>query len=155
MPLGLPRLENVPNSLSTPHSCFSGMSAQVSQINLPPQSNCTLRKPSSSFFTIQLRVKVPSGCISVGAARKAPECELEKRSADSSKPRTKTHGAHGFVGGHTAMARAIGQLEGIDAGAPIAEPLTREQAINIATERIGLFESVLRPYGRRENGDRR
>jgi len=51
------------------------------------------------------------------------------------------------------LAHAIRQLERINAGAPIAEPLTREQAINIVTEQIGLFESVLRRYGRRENGD--
>ena len=51
------------------------------------------------------------------------------------------------------LADATKQLEEINAGAPIAEPLTREQAINIVTEQIGLFESVLRRYGRRENGD--
>jgi hypothetical protein len=44
---------------------------------------------------------------------------------------------------------AIRQLEAINAGAPIAEPVTREQAINIVTEQIGLFESVLRRYGGR------
>jgi hypothetical protein len=51
------------------------------------------------------------------------------------------------------LANATKQLEAINAGAPIAEPLTREQALNIVTEQIGLFESVLRRYGRRENGD--
>ena len=45
------------------------------------------------------------------------------------------------------LADATKQLEEINAGAPIAEPLTREQAINIVTEQIGLFESVLRRYG--------
>ena len=41
---------------------------------------------------------------------------------------------------------AIRQLEEINAGIPIAEPLTRDEAINIVTEKIGLFESVLRRY---------
>ena len=49
------------------------------------------------------------------------------------------------------LASAIKQLEAINAGAPITEPVTREQAINIVTEQIGLFESVLRRYGGREN----
>jgi hypothetical protein len=49
------------------------------------------------------------------------------------------------------LASANKQLEAINAGAPIAEPVTREQAINIVTEQIGLFESVLRRYGAREN----
>jgi len=52
------------------------------------------------------------------------------------------------------LADAIRQLEVTNAGAPIAEPLTRDQAINIVTEQIGLFESVLRRYGGRENADR-
>jgi hypothetical protein len=52
------------------------------------------------------------------------------------------------------LADAISQLEAINAGAPIAEPLTREQAINIVTEQIGLFESVLRRYKGSENADR-
>jgi hypothetical protein len=52
------------------------------------------------------------------------------------------------------LAAAIRQLEAINAGAPIAKPLTREQAINIVTEQIGLFESVLRRYGGRKNVDR-
>jgi hypothetical protein len=37
------------------------------------------------------------------------------------------------------------------AGAPIAQPVTTEQAINIVTEQIGLFESVLRRYGAKGN----
>ena len=53
------------------------------------------------------------------------------------------------------LAEAIKQLEAINAGAPIAKPVTREQAINIVTEQIGLFESVLRRYGLRDNTDRR
>ena len=53
------------------------------------------------------------------------------------------------------LAEAIKQLEAINAGAPIAKPVTREQAVNIMTEQIGLFESVLRRYGSRENTDRR
>ncbi|MFZ0600848.1 MAG: hypothetical protein WAN05_05670 [Roseiarcus sp.] len=53
------------------------------------------------------------------------------------------------------LAEAIKQLEAINAGAPIAKPVTREQAINIVTEQIGLFESVLRRYGLRDNADRR
>ena len=53
------------------------------------------------------------------------------------------------------LAEAIKQLEAINAGAPIAKPVTREQAVNIVTEQIGLFESVLRRYGLRENTDRR
>jgi hypothetical protein len=52
------------------------------------------------------------------------------------------------------LADAIRQLEAIHAGAPIATPLTREQAINIVTEQIGLFESVLRRYKTGNNGDR-
>jgi hypothetical protein len=53
------------------------------------------------------------------------------------------------------LAEAIKQLEAINSGAPIAKPVTRDQAINIVTEQIGLFESVLRRYGPRENNDRR
>lgn len=51
-----------------------------------------------------------------------------------------------------SLADAIRQLAAIEAGAPIAKPLTREQAINIVTEQIGLFESVLRRYGGGQNG---
>ena len=54
-----------------------------------------------------------------------------------------------------SLADAVRQLAAIEAGAPIAKPLSREQAINIVTEQIGLFESVLRRYGTRENRDRR
>ena len=54
-----------------------------------------------------------------------------------------------------SLAAAIKQLEEINAGVPIAKPLTREQAINIVTEQIGLFESVLRRYGDRDNSHRR
>ncbi len=53
------------------------------------------------------------------------------------------------------LADAIRQLAAIEAGAPIAKPLKREEAINIVTEQIGLFESVLRRYGGRENRDLR
>ena len=53
------------------------------------------------------------------------------------------------------LADAIRQLEAIHAGVPIARPLTKEQAINIVTEQIGLFESVLRRYGDRDNSHRR
>ena len=49
------------------------------------------------------------------------------------------------------LAAAIKQLEAINAGAPIAKPVTREQAVNIVTEQIGLFESVFRRYAGREN----
>jgi len=49
---------------------------------------------------------------------------------------------------------AIRQLEEINAGIPIAEPLTRDEAINIVTEKIGLFESVLRRYRDRDNAQR-
>ncbi len=42
------------------------------------------------------------------------------------------------------LAAAIRQLEAINAGVPIVGPLTREQAVEIVTEEIGLFESVLR-----------
>jgi hypothetical protein len=45
------------------------------------------------------------------------------------------------------LAAAIRQLEAINAGVPIVGPLTREQAVEIVTEEIGLFESVLRRYG--------
>jgi hypothetical protein len=48
---------------------------------------------------------------------------------------------------------AIRQLAAIEAGAPIAKPLKREEAINIVTEQIGLFESVLRRYGGRQHAD--
>ena len=55
------------------------------------------------------------------------------------------------------LASAIKQLEAINAGAPIAEPVTREQAINIVTEQIahraGSFAPALddlaAPVGRR------
>ena len=53
------------------------------------------------------------------------------------------------------LADAIGQLAAIEAGAPIAKPLKRDQAINIVTEQIGLFESVLRRYGGKESGERK
>jgi len=36
----------------------------------------------------------------------------------------------------------IRQLAAIEAGAPIAKPLTREEAINIVTEQIGLSECL-------------
>jgi hypothetical protein len=49
---------------------------------------------------------------------------------------------------------AIRQLAAINAGAPIAKPLTRDEAINIVTEQIGLFESVLRRYRDRNNAQR-
>jgi hypothetical protein len=49
---------------------------------------------------------------------------------------------------------AIRQLEAINAGAPIAKPLTRDEAINIVTEQIGLSESVLRRYRDRNNAQR-
>jgi hypothetical protein len=52
------------------------------------------------------------------------------------------------------LADAIRQLAAIEAGAPIAKPLKKEEAINIVTEQIGLFESVLRRYGARQNADR-
>jgi hypothetical protein len=45
------------------------------------------------------------------------------------------------------LAAAIRQLEAINAGVPIVGPLTTEQAVEIVTEEIGLFESVLRRYG--------
>jgi hypothetical protein len=53
-----------------------------------------------------------------------------------------------------SLAVAIRQLAAIEAGAPIAKPLKREEAINIVTEQIGRFESVLRRYGGRENSRR-
>ena len=49
------------------------------------------------------------------------------------------------------LADAIRQLEATNAGVPIAKPLTREEAINIVTEQIGLFESVLRRYRDRDD----
>ena len=51
-----------------------------------------------------------------------------------------------------SLAKAIARLAAINAGAPIARPLTRQQAVNIVTEQIGLFESVLRQYDNK-NGD--
>jgi hypothetical protein len=53
-----------------------------------------------------------------------------------------------------SLAAAVRQLEAINAGVPIAEPLTREQAIEIVTEQIGLFESVLRRHGGGNAGNR-
>jgi hypothetical protein len=41
---------------------------------------------------------------------------------------------------------ATRQLEAINAGVPIAKPLTRDEALNIVTEIISLFESVLRRH---------
>jgi hypothetical protein len=52
------------------------------------------------------------------------------------------------------LASAIRRLEAINGGAEIAEPVTREQAINIVTEQIGLLESVLRRYEGREGAGR-
>lgn len=52
------------------------------------------------------------------------------------------------------LAHAIRQLAAIEASAPIAKPMTREEAINIVTEQIGLFESVLRRYGNGNNDQR-
>jgi len=52
------------------------------------------------------------------------------------------------------LEAAIRQLAAIEAGAPIAKSLTREEAINIVTEQIGLFESVLRRYGSKQNANR-
>jgi hypothetical protein len=49
------------------------------------------------------------------------------------------------------LASAVKQLESITAGASVVRPVTTEQAINIVTEQIGLFESVLRRYGARGN----
>jgi hypothetical protein len=67
---------------------------------------------------------------------------------------TKTHGAMDLLADtRQRLAHAIRQLLLINAGAPISESLTKEEAINIFTEKIGLFESVLRRYGRPENGD--
>ena len=40
---------------------------------------------------------------------------------------------------------ATRQLEAINAGVPIAKPLTRDEALNIVTE-MSLFESVLRRH---------
>jgi hypothetical protein len=45
------------------------------------------------------------------------------------------------------LADGVRQLAAIEADAPIAKPLKKEEAINIVTEKIGLFESVLRRYG--------
>ena len=49
---------------------------------------------------------------------------------------------------------AIRQLEAINAGVPIAGALTRDEAINVLTEKIGLFESVLRRYKHRVDAQR-
>jgi hypothetical protein len=53
-----------------------------------------------------------------------------------------------------ALADAVRQLAAINAGVPIAKPLTKQQAINIVTEQIGLFESVLRQYGEGDDSRR-
>lgn len=50
-----------------------------------------------------------------------------------------------------SLAQAIRQLEAINNGVPIAPPLTRDDAINVVTEQIGVFESVLRRYKGRDN----
>ena len=49
---------------------------------------------------------------------------------------------------------AIRQLEAINSRVPIAPPLTRDDAINVVTEQIGVFESVLRRYKGRKNPSR-
>jgi hypothetical protein len=59
-----------------------------------------------------------------------------------------------LAGTRRSLADAIQQLAAIEAGAPIAKPLTREQAINMVTEQIGLFESVLRRCGDGQNARR-
>ena len=63
---------------------------------------------------------------------------------------------NGPIGGHT-LSDAIRQLAAIEAGAPIARPLSREDAINIVAERIGLCERLLRRYerGMRDAGHNR
>ena len=55
------------------------------------------------------------------------------------------------------LSDAIRQLAAIEAGAPIARPLSREDAINIVAERIGLCERLLRRYerGMRDAGHNR
>jgi hypothetical protein len=53
-----------------------------------------------------------------------------------------------------SLADAIQQLAAVEAGAPIAKPLKREQAINIVRAQIGLFESVLRRCGDGQNARR-
>lgn len=53
-----------------------------------------------------------------------------------------------------SLDAAIKQLAAINAGAPLAKSVNREQAINIVTEQIGLFESVLRRYGGGGNDNR-
>jgi len=53
-----------------------------------------------------------------------------------------------------SLAQAIRQLEAINNGVAIAPPLTRDDAINVVTEQIGVFESVLRRYKRRDDSRR-
>lgn len=53
-----------------------------------------------------------------------------------------------------SLDQAIRQLEAINSGVPIAPPLTRDDAINVVTEQIGVFESVLRRYKGREDASR-
>ena len=50
-----------------------------------------------------------------------------------------------------SLDQAIRQLEAINGGVPIAPPLTRDDAINVVTEQIGVFECVLRRYKGRKN----
>ena len=50
-----------------------------------------------------------------------------------------------------SLAQAIRRLEAINNGVPIAPPLTRDDAINVVTEQIGVFESVLRRYKGRDD----
>jgi hypothetical protein len=83
---------------------------------------------------------VPVFSVKGATASSSSDCSRSKSSVDSTRM--------------PYLAAAIRQLEAINAGAPIAKPLTREQAINIVTEQIGLFESVLRRYGGRKNVDR-
>ena len=54
-----------------------------------------------------------------------------------------------------SLAQAIRQLEAINNGATIAPPLTRDDAINVVTEQIGVFESVLRRYKERDDAHRK
>ena len=52
------------------------------------------------------------------------------------------------------LDQALRQLEEINSGVPIAPPLTRDDAINVVTEQIGVFESVLRRYKGRDDAYR-
>ena len=86
--------------------------------------------------------------------RTAPEHQNEIFLFDAKAPENTMEPMDLLADTRRYLDAAIRQLAAIEAGAPIAKPLKREEAINIVTEQIGLFESVLRRYGSRQHVDR-